>query len=126
MKCYQSDDVRKLLLMATILDPRFKNMMWIDDNERHSVYNTLITDMIQAIDKNGNIVKVKSEKGEFEGQVCEPVIEKPTCKIEEEPVEPETNLKSEDDFFDVLFIKEEKSAMSNELIVKTEVDRYQT
>jgi hypothetical protein len=108
--------VRKLLGMAAVLDPRFKNMVWISD-EQEVVFNTLMTEMSQELDK----VKVKTE---FDTEIIESVAQSPESVQSENPNADVNDVKdenlnlvkkpkldaSDDDFFDVLFIKEEKSS----------------
>ena len=46
VKRYQKEGERKVLSAAAALDPRFKALSWLDDDERERIYEELKSEII--------------------------------------------------------------------------------
>lgn len=137
LKRYNKDDEQALLLRATVLDPRFKRMQWLGAENREKVYSQLKQDMLKtkvksetesavstevysreetATSEESNSVEVDEPASEEVGAQSSP--EKK--KLKKSCGETEENA----DFFDVLFVKEEKSKLTKLDMITREFDGY--
>lgn len=114
-KRYLKEDEQKLLLKATVVDPRFKKLQWVDDVTKDELYTSLKNEMMNIEIKNEpcsltlNQTEIKLEK-------VETTVDKKDSPSQAEPEKKKFKInqpQTENDFFEVLFVKEEKSELTD-------------
>ncbi len=147
VKSYQKPQTVVLLNMASALDPRFKNLSWLQENKQQEIKENLVKEAVRRFPKSSQptaAFKVKVEppdttQSTISSQSAQTLpAPLPTLPAdydddendqndEEEKVSepPEKKLCSES-FFDVIFVKEEKPPMDLGLEEKArrELERY--
>lgn len=123
---------QKVLLLATALDPRFKDLQHLDDKERFDVYNDLISDISQSILP----VRVKQESdnntpiSQTETQTLPSLPALPTSTIEDSspPVPKKPKLEHESnalsDLLGDVFVTKVETAVSPLQQAADEVQKY--
>jgi hypothetical protein len=131
-KRYLKDDEQLLLATATTLDPRFKKLKWFEPEKRQEVYQLLKEAMIKEVRESTlSSVQIKTEQ-ELPSQVKDDICdinenspEKKRPKQEDNEIAESTKSDATDaDFFDVLFVKEEKPEVTQADIVMKEFNGY--
>ncbi|XP_045198743.2 E3 SUMO-protein ligase ZBED1-like [Mercenaria mercenaria] len=131
MKRYVKDDEQQLLLTATALDPRFKKLQWLDQEKRNDVYSELKKDLINVeiplpavnikSEPGVDNIKTETESSSEAANVTEESERSPQKKKTKQEV---SGPVDEADFFDVLFVKEEKSEITKADVIDREFDGY--
>ena len=109
---------KEFMAIASFLDPRFKDLSWMDQTERCSTHQDVKAEMQKNFGKSFS-VKVKTEKPDDpdDGQKEHPDLEESDAEMDSETPKPK-------DFFDVIFIKHEKKELSLNERIDREFDRY--
>ncbi len=142
---FSNETELELLRVATALDPRFKSLSWMEEKERDQAYNSLKQEALRFTDENllPLPVTIKKEPDEPETVAKDlatttqcthhplpslPSLDTPASSPE--PEEPSSKKKKveaeeeEDGFFDVLFVKTEKTPKTVNAVIDAELNRY--
>ena len=130
-KRYQEPEIRDILLQATVLDPRFKTLPFLQIDERLHAYAKVVhlTDSI-----NKPRIKVEKEEntqpGKSQAQATEPAlpaleIAEPVVVSDSEDVAPPAKKAALDTLLgDVYVLKEEPATKSQQQLIEQELDKY--
>lgn len=125
-KRYTTEREQDLLYTTTVLDPRFKNLVWVEDHLREKIYSSvkqLCLALAQAQVRPNPPLPVKVELSE--NQPALPQVPQLPASPSTSPQHKKVQIE-EEDFFDVIFIKAEKGpqVMSPSEAVEVEFERY--
>ena len=133
---YRKTETSQLLQMATIVDPRFKALTWVSEEERSDWYSSLSDAMLACEPIQPQI---KSEINPTSPPVTVPEdpdtessVPKSPKRVKLEPVAtpiPTPTPELEDNFFDCLFVCESKPAtpeVGKDILVAREIQRYKS